>query len=496
MRAFTAAALLASSCLFHAAIGAPNFEISKTSLSVDRHREALDNGEILVRVQRTDDLFSDRSANEDAKLLLEKNTHIALRIQLDSVAGTVNVNDEPLDLASDDSRVTAIKAEAFRLPEEHDSPIADADMMLSLLGQMSPGIVGVEVKVESSLITPKVGIVDFSTGDALPTVNDVSIRKVGLWIRVFEIEGKQLPHTTSIYTPILQLVVTGSGGKVTKIATLSVDGRDPVNEALSAPGPVMTLPNGAFPEVDPVMEKGDQEHRNHSGHGATHPHHHHGEHSHRHRHSGLFRWIAEMLGFRSAKPEWRPKSHLKKAGCKGMRKDASRNEAGAARVETHRPKLENPFSGMMDEGEGYASDASTEANASEEAEGAVKDGHRFVHAHAHGQDHHHGHRRHGRCGGFFRRMAIGFVTGMALFASVVFHPISLMVASGLVTFAILFHGVRRIVQKRRGGQVTLGEEADEVSFEHDDKDEKAPFLTEVVVEENAGHKLPEYEESS
>ena len=62
-------------------------------------------------MRRTDDLFSDPSANEDAKLLLEKNTHIALRIQLDSVAGTVNVNDEPLDLASDDSRVTAIKAE-------------------------------------------------------------------------------------------------------------------------------------------------------------------------------------------------------------------------------------------------------------------------------------------------------------------------------------------------------------------------------------------------
>ena len=366
--------------------------------------------------------------------------------------------------------------------------------MLSLLGQMSPGIVGVEVKVESSPITPKVGIVDFGTGDAPPTVNAVSIRKVGLWIRVFEIEGKQLPHTTSIYTPILQLVVTGSEGKVMKIETLSVDGRDPVNEALSAPGPVMTLPNGAFPEVDPVMEKVDQEHQNHSGHGAhPHPHHHH-EHRHRHRHSGLFRWIAEMLGFRSAKPEWRPKSYLKKGGCKGMRKEAFRKEAGAARVKTHRPKVENPFSGMMDEEEGYASDASTEANVSEEAEGAVKDGHRF--GHAHGQDHHHGHRRHGRCGGFFRRMAIGFVTGMALFASVVFHPISLMVASGLITFAILFHGVRRIMQKRRRGQVALGEEADEVLFEHDDKDEKVPILTEVVVEKNAGDKLPKYEESS
>lgn len=30
----------------------PNYEISKTSVNVDKHREKLDNGEIIVRVQR------------------------------------------------------------------------------------------------------------------------------------------------------------------------------------------------------------------------------------------------------------------------------------------------------------------------------------------------------------------------------------------------------------------------------------------------------------
>lgn len=30
----------------------PNFEVSKTTVSVDRHRELLDNGQVIVRVQR------------------------------------------------------------------------------------------------------------------------------------------------------------------------------------------------------------------------------------------------------------------------------------------------------------------------------------------------------------------------------------------------------------------------------------------------------------
>ena len=52
----------------------------------------------LATLLRTDDLFSDPTADHEAKLLLEKNTHIALRIQLDKSSGKVNVNDQPLDV--------------------------------------------------------------------------------------------------------------------------------------------------------------------------------------------------------------------------------------------------------------------------------------------------------------------------------------------------------------------------------------------------------------
>ena len=49
---------------------------------------------------RTDDLFSDPTAQAEAKLLLEKNSHILLRIHLDQEQGKLNVNDEPLDILS------------------------------------------------------------------------------------------------------------------------------------------------------------------------------------------------------------------------------------------------------------------------------------------------------------------------------------------------------------------------------------------------------------
>ena len=38
--------------LFSTVTANPNFEITKTSVDIDRHREQLDRGEIVVRVQR------------------------------------------------------------------------------------------------------------------------------------------------------------------------------------------------------------------------------------------------------------------------------------------------------------------------------------------------------------------------------------------------------------------------------------------------------------
>lgn len=63
----------------------------------------------------TQDLFSDPTADSAAELLLERDTHLFLKIQLDADNGKINVNDASLDIAGDDKTalitVAGIKAE-------------------------------------------------------------------------------------------------------------------------------------------------------------------------------------------------------------------------------------------------------------------------------------------------------------------------------------------------------------------------------------------------
>lgn len=63
----------------------------------------------------TQDLFSDATADSAAQLLLERDTHLFLKIQLDADKGKINVNDASLDIAEGDKSapitVAGIKAE-------------------------------------------------------------------------------------------------------------------------------------------------------------------------------------------------------------------------------------------------------------------------------------------------------------------------------------------------------------------------------------------------
>lgn len=390
--------------------------------------------------------------------------------------------------------------QAYRLPNEHNSPIADADMMLSLLGQMSPGIVGMEVKVESSPITPSVGLAHFGSGAVDgPSIETLSIRKVGLWIRITEVEGKEVPHVTTIYSPILQLIVTGSEGKVHKIQTLSVDGKDPISAALSAPGPIMPFSLPGLEPVGPVEGRKDDEN--------IHPHHRHHGHWHKHKKLGFFARIAQFFGLRSANSGWRRRSGDKK-GCRGHREhghfgngteendiDMSNRRAKYGHrhhhhhdeqhqtPESYRTMTENPFSGVMEYNEEPidADEIEVESEGSKTDHGHSGHGTRKGHTH---RQHRYKNRKHGRCGGFFHRMAIGIRCGLALFASVVLHPITLMTLSSITAFGVLFHFIRRVILNRRGGSIQLREEETaEVLFDGDVK-EKIPILEEVVVEEN------------
>lgn len=100
---------------------------------------------------RTTDLFSDPTASQQAKLLLEKNTHLALRIQLDPAAGRIKVNDEAIDLAASDddddddggrARVAVMKADvslgAASLPTSLFPSFARLDGFSSCVSAMRP----------------------------------------------------------------------------------------------------------------------------------------------------------------------------------------------------------------------------------------------------------------------------------------------------------------------------------------------------------------------
>ncbi|KAK9898971.1 hypothetical protein P389DRAFT_167710 [Cystobasidium minutum MCA 4210] len=519
MRLLSSTVALAAASLLGRVTASPNFEISKTSVDIDRHREKLDNGEIVVRVQRTQDLFSDPTADSAAELLLERDTHLFLKIQLDADNGKINVNEAALDIAGDDKAapitVAGIKAETFRIPNDPDNTVLglSVEEVQGLVDQMSTGIVGVEVKVESEPITPSVPVAHFDKENGgVPSIGAMTIRKVGLWIRITEVEGKSVPHTTAIYTPILQLIVTGNKNRVEKIETISIDGKAPVEQALGMPGPAVAK---ALPPVEggprrtrPFDNEGPPKEPQHHHHGHHHDgdHHHkngsHGHHGHHHgedRPSGIFGWLARTLDLsRWARPSRFDSGVARppRKGChgaKGMMRggEQTNGETAPGKVVGHRPMLDNPFSGMADDDEGYAS--SSDEQGRKEIKHHMRPSHR-----AGGDFGRHGFKKHGRCGSFFKRMAIGFVYGLAMFGAIVMHPITLLAISAFSALALTFHVVRRIVIKKRRGAVRLGEE--DVLFEGEDeskeplmgeKEKEAAALQEVVVQ---NEDLPRYEE--
>lgn len=531
MRLLSGTAALAAATLFSAVTATPNFEITTTSVDIDRHRERLDKGEIVVRVQRTQDLFSDPTAESAAELLLERDTHLFLKIQLDADKGKINVNDASLDIAGDDESsaitVAGIKAETFRLPTNSDNAVLalSVEEVQGLVDQMSTGIVGIEVRVESEPMTPSVPVVNFDTEAGAPSVDAVRIRQVGLWIRITEVEGKSLPHTTSIYTPILQLIVTGSGDKVKKIETLAIGGKAPIDQqAHNVPGPVMVkeLPpvEGGLREKRPfvhdedVMTKEPQHHHHghhhdgqhdhkdghHGHHGQHHHHEHHGHDEDEARPSGILGWITRTLDV----SRWRRPSragsqrrpcHGSKGISRGGDKETMNGQTAPGKVIGHRPMLDNPFSGLADDDEGYESGT----------EGRKEIKHHMRPNHAVDTiPHRFGHKQHhrGKCGGrFLRRMAIGLAYGFAMFGAIIMHPVTLLTLSALSALAISFHIVRRLLIRRRQNAVRLGDGGEDGRTLSEDKvplmgenEKDTEVLQEIVVGE--GQDLPLYEERS
>ena len=368
--------------------------------------------------------------------------------------------------------------QTISLPVDHDSPVVDADEMLGLMNQLSLGIAKIEVRVDSEPVSPSIGLATFGEGEALPSIEALTVRKVGLWIRITKIEGKALSHTTTLYTPILQLVVTSSGNKINKIATLAIDGKAPIDSHHAMPGPVMGM---SLPDKEEVESK--------------HKHKHH-EHEPKHESSGFLGWLAQLFGL-----EGHGRAHGKnvfgaarsgrRPGCQKWREKMAAkagkvfNKDKQDRLATHRAMHDNPFKGDDNESNGPVGQHK-EVKDHMKRPGLAGMGGAPVHERPHHHEHHghrHGGPRRGRCNRFLRDLGMGFVHWAAALFSIVAHPL-MAIAIGSLAIGYTVY----LMTKKRESQVQLDDDEEAPLFDYD-KEKEAGLEEVVVVEED----LPKYE---
>lgn len=376
--AATAASVLAAPSPLIAA------DVAKTVVDFDESRSALDAGAVQFSVFRTDDLVD----IETHTLLAERLSHVAVRIQLDQAGQALLVNDQAVPLNDHEEQhsvgVSIIKSDALLLPANIPSTVlATADELDQAVASMSPGIVSLEVRVESEVVNA--GIAAPVEGEMRAMVVDgLRLRRIGVFIKINEIEGVDFEHSSLVYAPILQLLVSSQGqnGEITSVKTLSVNGEAPTEDAPAMPGIAMV--NDMLPPVEDPSELAAEP--------QWHPH---------RQHHGVFGWLANMLGLSPSPPH-------RRHPCPGK----FRKGLAAASPQM----IEDHF-------EGETGDASAQSP---------------HHPKHHGK--HHGHHMRHRNACFFRR----FVSGVSHVFGYIWNSLIGQALLGFLTGGILFHVVRRI----------------------------------------------------
>ena len=326
----------------------------------------------------------------------------------------------------------------------------------------------------------------------------VSLRQLGLSIRVIEIEGQEVaPHISTAFVPVLQMVLHSDTGKLVKVETLHIG--DAVTSTIEAPqqskisgamaqiaplGPIVVTAE-TFPELQPMIDpavmdrvrKGPCKYRKgphdrlFEEHSTT---------------KAIFDWLHSL--FFGERPHFRGQWHRHHRGREG-----------------HAMMAENPFTGLMEKVGGNDKAApiglveefpqlkqglSRPHRHPQEGDGEHE---RHPHFHHHGQGMHpHGpHRWHGHGRSFhrfFHRVAIGFVYGLAVIITTLMHPAFIYGACvpalcGMVFF-VAFFVARRMSMPSEGGEIRLVDDADTMSIDSKDtiiididgeqRDEKLP----------------------
>lgn len=136
----------------------------------------------------------------------------------------INKQEYPLD-GPVDAQVAVVKAESYKLGENLPSALYEPQNVEAMSESLSKGIVSLEVKITSEEIPVAVGL---EQGDDLVAViqdDHVTMRRLGLFIKIKEIEGMSFEHDTMVFAPILQLLLKSNNGRIAEINTLSIAGR-------------------------------------------------------------------------------------------------------------------------------------------------------------------------------------------------------------------------------------------------------------------------------
>lgn len=118
------------------------------------------------------------------------------------------------------------------MPSDFYSP----EHVQQLVSALSTGIVSLDVRLEVERV-PVDTLGHHVSKDLVEAVAvpNLSLRKIGLFMRLTAVEGKKFKHTSNMYAPIVQLMVASNGpdGKIHTVNTLSVAGK-PARGALAA----------------------------------------------------------------------------------------------------------------------------------------------------------------------------------------------------------------------------------------------------------------------
>ncbi|KAI5478659.1 hypothetical protein MNV49_004686 [Pseudohyphozyma bogoriensis] len=242
--------------LFALAQANPLTQETNTRIGVEHSSPALvQDGELTLHVVRTDDLLSDFTPRHTRSLILERISHVVLKVQLDAQAESLTINDQQIALAAN-SQPAVVQSEALLLPKHAhvEGHTLDADQLAKLADKvLPPGIVSAEISVvEQSAPEKQIGEADDEV-----TVN---MKAYKVFVTILEVDKEAVAHETTVMVPILEVqLIKGEGDATTQMKAWAV-----------------RKPHGK--------------------------HEHHGKHHEETFEPGLIRWVADLLGYVPPRP--------------------------------------------------------------------------------------------------------------------------------------------------------------------------------------------------